>query len=106
MNWNLWWIYALTCIAADLTPGPAVMLVISNAAKYGTRRTVATICGSLLANIFYFAICATSVGAVLLSSTNLFLAVKWIGAAYLVYLGIRSLLFPEVRWQSRQSPRR
>ena len=95
MDWNLWWIYALTCVAADLTPGPAVMLVISNAAKYGPRRTIATIVGSLLANILYFAVCATSLGALLLSSANVFLAVKWIGAAYLVYLGVRSLLYPD-----------
>jgi threonine/homoserine/homoserine lactone efflux protein len=71
------------------------MLVISNAAKYGPRRTIATICGSLLANIFYFAICATSIGALLFSSAGLFLAVKWIGAAYLLYLGIRALISRE-----------
>jgi homoserine/homoserine lactone efflux protein len=71
------------------------MLVITNAAKYGPRRTIATIGGSLLANIFYFAVCATSVGALLLSSANVFVAVKWVGAAYLVYLGIRSLLYPD-----------
>ncbi len=92
MSVNLWWFYVLTCIVADLTPGPAVMLVVSNAAKYGTRKTIATISGALLANIFYFAVCATSLGALLFSSQNLFLAVKWIGAAYLTYLGIRSLL--------------
>ncbi len=92
MDLNLWWFYVLTCVVADLTPGPAVMLVVSNAAKYGSRRTIATICGSLLANILYFAICATSLGVLLFSSTTLFSAVKWFGAGYLVYLGIRSLI--------------
>jgi homoserine/homoserine lactone efflux protein len=92
MSVNLWWFYLLTCIVADLTPGPAVLLVISNSAKYGPRRTIATICGSLLANILYFAICATSLGALLFSSGTAFLIVKWIGAAYLTYLGIRALV--------------
>lgn len=95
MSWGLWWFFVSTCIVADLTPGPAVMLVISNAVKYGPRRTAATICGSLLANVFYFAVCATSLGALLFSSRGLFVAIKWVGAAYLVYLGIRALLSRE-----------
>jgi homoserine/homoserine lactone efflux protein len=95
VSWGLWWFFVSTCIVADLTPGPAVMLVISNSVKYGPRPTVATICGSLLANIFYFAVCATSLGALLLSSSELFVAVKWLGAGYLVYLGIRALLSRE-----------
>lgn len=95
MGWGLWWFYVSTCVLADLTPGPLVMLVVSNSAKYGPRPTVATICGSLLVNIFYFAVSATSVGALLFSSSEVFLWVKWIGAAYLVYLGIRALLSRE-----------
>jgi homoserine/homoserine lactone efflux protein len=88
----LWWFFVTTCVVADLTPGPAVMLVLSNGIKYGPRRTVATICGILSANALYFAISATSLGALLLSSYNLFFLVKWIGAGYLIYMGIRALL--------------
>jgi homoserine/homoserine lactone efflux protein len=91
VDWGLWWFYVTTCVVADLTPGPAVMLVLSNAARYGPRRTVATISGLLLANIFYFAISATSLGALFLSSYELFSLVRWVGAGYLVYLGIRAL---------------
>jgi threonine/homoserine/homoserine lactone efflux protein len=92
MNSGLWWFFVTTCLVAALTPGPAVMLVVSNGLKYGPRRTVAAICGILSSNALYFAISGTSLGALLLSSYNLFFLVKWVGAGYLIYLGIRALL--------------
>jgi homoserine/homoserine lactone efflux protein len=69
-----------------------VLLVASNGIKYGPRRTVATVFGILSSNALYFAISATSLGALLLSTYSLFFLVKWIGAGYLIYLGTRALL--------------
>ena len=91
VNWDTYWLYVLTEAALSLSPGPAVMLVIAYGLTLGARRSLPATLGILSANAVYFAISATSLGAVLVSSRTFFFAVKWIGAAYLLYLGLRAL---------------
>jgi homoserine/homoserine lactone efflux protein len=91
MSWQLWSFFAFTETVLCFTPGPAVLLVLSHALAHGTKRTVFSILGILSANTLYFAISATGLGAVLLESYNVFVAIKWIGAAYLVWLGLAAL---------------
>ena len=92
MTWQIWSAFVLIEGALCLTPGPAVLFVLSQALRHGTRRTIWSIIGILAANTFYFVLSATGIGAVLLASYDLFFAVKWIGAAYLVWLGIGGFL--------------
>jgi threonine/homoserine/homoserine lactone efflux protein len=91
VNWDTYWLYVLTEAALSLSPGPAVMLVIAYGLTQGARRSVFASLGILSANAVYFALSATALGAVLVASKTFFTAVKWIGAAYLVYLGLSAL---------------
>jgi threonine/homoserine/homoserine lactone efflux protein len=92
VNWDTYWLYVLTEAALSLSPGPAVMLVIAYGLTQGARRSVFAALGILTANALYFALSATALGAVLVASQSFFVAVKWVGAAYLVYVGLSALL--------------
>lgn len=88
MTWQVWSAFALIETVLCLTPGPAVLLVLSQALTRGTAKTIWSILGILGANTAYFVLSATGIGAILLASYDLFFAIKWIGAGYLVWLGI------------------
>ena len=91
MNWELWWFFATAGFFLDLTPGPAVLLVLATSLRQGAKLAVSSILGILSANALYFGLSATSVGAMLAASDRVFLVAKWVGAGYLVYLGVQSL---------------
>jgi threonine/homoserine/homoserine lactone efflux protein len=67
------------------------MLVIACGLTYGARKSIFATLGILSANAIYFAISATALGAVLMASKTFFIAVKWLGAGYLVYIGLSAL---------------
>jgi len=112
MTWQIWLLFVITEAVLSMTPGPAVLYVLSQAIRRGAEKSVWASGGILAANAMYFALSATSLGAVIVASYKLFFFIKWIGAAYLVYLGIASFLgttsiiaLPESNGDSRSGPR-
>lgn len=89
-------LFALTEFLLSLTPGPAVLLVLGLAIRGGARLGLAASAGVIATNIIYFGLSALGVGAVIVASATLFTILKWVGAAYLAYLGIQ-MIRPLVR---------
>src|ERR1700730_14382711 len=91
MSFKTWLLFLVMETALSLSPGPAVFYVVSQGVRGGLRRTLPAAAGILTANGIYFALSATSLGALIAASARFFTIAKWVGAAYLIYLGIKSL---------------
>jgi threonine/homoserine/homoserine lactone efflux protein len=92
MTIKLLTIFAITEFFLSLTPGPAVLLVISQGMKNGFKSSIRGAIGILTGNAIYFGLSALGLGALLLASATLFQVIKWIGAAYLIFIGLKMLI--------------
>jgi threonine/homoserine/homoserine lactone efflux protein len=84
-----WLAFAAASAILVAIPGPTVLLVISYALSHGRKSTVATVLGVGLGDFTAMTASMAGLGAFLATSAALFTAIKWIGAAYLIYMGIR-----------------
>ena len=84
-----WLMFVSIAFVATVTPGPAVFLVISNSVSYGLKNTVITILGNISGLLVMSGLSVLGLSAVLLHSVLLFSIIKFVGAAYLIYLGVK-----------------
>jgi homoserine/homoserine lactone efflux protein len=91
VTWEAWSLFVVTETLLCLTPGPAVLFVLAQGLGRGAGASLWASLGILAGNTFYFVLSATSLGAVLVASYDAFFAIKWAGAAYLVWLGLCAL---------------
>ncbi|HWX64551.1 LysE family translocator [Bradyrhizobium sp.] len=80
--------FAVVAFIGIATPGPTVLLALSNGSRFGVRRAVAGMCGAVLSDFVLIGAAALGLGALLAASESWFTAVKWIGVAYLAWLGV------------------
>jgi homoserine/homoserine lactone efflux protein len=88
MNWELWGLFVVTEGLLCITPGPAVLLIVAQGLTRGIPASVSATFGVLTGNTIYFVLSATSLGVLIVASYEVFFFIKWLGAAYLVWLGI------------------
>jgi len=88
VSFSRWLLFAVTEAVLCLTPGPAVLFVVSHGLAGGGPASLWANAGILSGNTLYFVLSALGLGALLAASHDLFTVVQYAGAAYLVYLGI------------------
>ena len=89
MTWQTWSLYALAAIGLSLTPGPNGILALTHGALHGTKKTLATIAGGSLGFGLIIGLSMFGIGALLTKWVGLLVIMKWLGGAYLVWLGIQ-----------------
>ena len=86
--------FAAASLALLLIPGPAVLYILNRSVSDGRRVGLAAVAGLELGNLVHVLAAAVGLSAVLATSAAAFNTVKWLGVAYLVYVGIRTLIAP------------
>lgn len=89
MTLELYSAYIIATVIVLAVPGPTIMLVVSYALTQGRRSSFASVMGVGLGDATAATVSLMGLGAVLAASATAFALLKWIGAAYLVWLGIK-----------------
>ncbi|MCE0507909.1 LysE family transporter [Microbacterium sp. KKR3/1] len=92
MSLAVWFSLLTASVVISLTPGAGAINTMSNAMSQGWRRSIWGIIGQQIALVVHVAIVAAGVGLLVSRSELLFNAIRYAGAAYLVFLGVRLLL--------------
>ncbi|RQH01640.1 LysE family translocator [Paraburkholderia dinghuensis] len=103
MSLHIWWLFLATVFVVSAIPGPNMLLIMSHGAQYGLRRTGASMAGCLSALVLMLSVSAAGLGVFLQAWPAMFNALRLIGAAYLVYLGIKAWSAPVPHADAREA---
>lgn len=104
MATNIWLAFLLASIVIAVSPGPGAVLSMSNGLRYGYRVTLRSIAGLQCALIIQVGIVAVGLGAVLAAFPVAFDVIRYLGAAYLVWLGVQKWSMPVMRLDASGRP--
>jgi len=85
-------LFAVAAVTLLLIPGPAVLYIVTRTLDQGRAAGLASVCGVHVGTLLHVAAAALGLSALLVSSATAYDTVRWLGAAYLVWLGVRRLL--------------
>jgi len=98
MTTTILMLFIVTSFVAIATPGPTVLLALSNGARFGIRVALFGMLGAMLSDLILIGAVSLGLGAVLAASETAFQILKWVGVVYLLYLGMQLLRTkPEAR---------
>src|SRR3954467_1470776 len=89
MSLETWAAFAAASAILLVIPGPTILLVVSYALGQGWRTALPMALGVALGDFTAMTLSMLGVGALLTASASIFMLLKWVGAAYLIYLGIK-----------------
>jgi threonine/homoserine/homoserine lactone efflux protein len=89
---TLWGLFVAASVVLLLTPGPAVLYIVARSVEQGRAAGLVSVLGIHLGTIVHIAAAAVGLSALIVSSALAFAAVKYLGAAYLIWIGIRTFM--------------
>ena len=102
MDLHTWLLYLAASVGLSLSPGPNGLLALTHGALHGHRKALFTICGGVLGFTLVMALSLFGIGALLQASVTWLTVLKWVGGAYLIWLGVQLWRAPPVRLQAPQ----
>jgi threonine/homoserine/homoserine lactone efflux protein len=100
-------VFAAAAILLLLTPGPAVLYIVARSVEQGRIAGLVSVCGITTGTLVHVAAAALGLSALLVSSALAFAVVKYVGAGYLIYIGVRRMLSrPDAPATQLELPRR
>lgn len=99
MSLNTWLLYLLTVLILTASPGPSTLVCMTKSIVLGFKAGVYTALGSLTAITLIMTLSFTGLGVIIASSAFIFNIIKWLGAGYLIYLGIKLLLSTQTSYE-------
>ncbi len=90
MSVHVWWLFVAAVFLLSGTPGPNMLHILSRSVTLGVRRSIAAMAGCVLALVLVLAASAAGLSTVLMALPGAFEVLRAVGAAYLVYLGLKS----------------
>lgn len=107
MDPNTWLIYTLAALGLSLSPGPNGLLALTHGALYGRHKAMFTILGGAVGFVTIVALSKFGISALLQASLFWLVVLKWVGGAYLVWLGVQVWRSPPIGLdiQAPTSPR-
>jgi threonine/homoserine/homoserine lactone efflux protein len=96
MEFDTWLLYLAASIGLSLSPGPNGLLALTHGAIHGRRKALYTISGGVLGFVVLIALSLFGIGALLQASIAWLTVLKWLGGAYLVWLGIQLWRAPAI----------
>ncbi|MGF1686590.1 LysE family translocator [Photobacterium japonica] len=97
MSLEAWFLYLFAVTGLACAPGPNGMLALSHGAMYGRKKVLATICGGVSGFILVIALSMFGIGSLMMASSHMLTVFKWLGGAYLIYLGIQLWRSPGIQ---------
>ncbi|MDX1736697.1 MAG: LysE family translocator [Alphaproteobacteria bacterium] len=97
MALETWMLFLFAAIGLSMTPGPSGLLALTHGSMHGLRKSIFTLLGGCVGFALVIAVSMAGMGALLMASYEAFLVAKIIGAAYLVYLGVKVFRSPPMK---------
>jgi threonine/homoserine/homoserine lactone efflux protein len=89
MNLSTWWLFVTATFLISAAPGPNMLLIMNQSVRFGLRASIFSMAGCMTALMIMFTLSALGLGVILQNAPMVFDALRWLGAAYLAYLGYK-----------------